>query len=152
MAADPLRLAVHLGRMIGLLALSILGAFVDCQLDSGANAPCRRHVAWQHSSEETRGLSSSDGADASINRTPAGAEDATQRIDGTRRGQPRISKTRCAMITCEPQCNLKGIRDPNGDLVYRTPASPFYGPTNPDRLFCSEAEAVTAGYQLEKQS
>ena len=72
------------------------------------------------------------------------------RIGGTR-GQPRVSKTRCAFVGCGPQCNIKGTRDAQGDLVYRTPESPEYAQANADRMFCSRAEAKEAGYREEQQ-
>lgn len=70
---------------------------------------------------------------------------------GANRGQPRVSRTRCAFVGCEPQCNIKGTRDAQGDLVYRTPASPEYTQGNAERMFCSRADAKEAGYREEHQ-
>lgn len=70
---------------------------------------------------------------------------------GETRGQPRVSKTRCAFVGCEPECTIKGTRDAQGDLVYRTPASPEYAQANVERMFCSRADAKEAGYREEKQ-
>lgn len=73
------------------------------------------------------------------------------RIAGQTRGQPRVSKTRCAFVGCEPQCNIKGTRNAQGDLVYRTPGSPEYAQANVERMFCSRADAQEAGYREERQ-
>lgn len=66
------------------------------------------------------------------------------------RGKPRVSKTRCAFLGCEPQCNIKGTRDVRGDLVYLTPASPIYSQANAEKMFCSRADAKEAGYREEQ--
>lgn len=65
------------------------------------------------------------------------------------RGIPRISKTRCALIGCEPQCSIKGARDTQGNLVYRTLASPAYGQVTAEKMFCTRADAEAAGYRAE---
>ncbi|OBV12127.1 hypothetical protein [Erythrobacter dokdonensis] len=70
---------------------------------------------------------------------------------GATRGKPRVSKTRCAIVGCETQCNIKGTRDAQGGLVYRTPASPEYARANAERMFCSRADAKEAGYLEEQQ-
>lgn len=67
------------------------------------------------------------------------------------RGRPRISKTRCALVGCEPQCNIKGTRDAQGGLIFRTPANPGYRETTGDKVFCSRADAKAAGYREEGQ-
>lgn len=67
------------------------------------------------------------------------------------RRRPRISKTRCAMSGCEPQCNIKGIRNTRGDWVYLVPSSPKYAQVDAERFFCSQMDAKNAGYR-ETQS
>lgn len=81
--------------------------------------------------------------------------DTTATVDTARtastRGKPRVSKTRCAIVGCESQCDIKGTRDVQGDLIYRTPASPQYARANAERMFCSRADAKEAGYREEQQ-
>ena len=67
------------------------------------------------------------------------------------RGKPRVSKTRCAIVGCGPQCDIKGLRDAQGTLIFRTPANPEYARANADRMFCSRADAKEAGYREEQQ-
>lgn len=89
---------------------------------------------------ESAAASSSVGATATID--PAKQSET--------RGKPRVSRTRCAFVGCEPQCNIKGTRDARGDLVYLTPASPVYSQANAEKMFCSRADAKEAGYREEQ--
>lgn len=81
-------------------------------------------------------------ANAAIDATSAAADG---RLVGTR-ASPRVSNTRCAFVACAPQCNIKGLRDPQRGLIYRTPANPEYTLTRGEKMFCSRAEATAAGY------
>lgn len=83
------------------------------------------------------------GVTPTTDRTPTIADG---RVSGSG-AVPRVSKTRCAFVTCEPQCNIKGIRDPQRGLIYRTPADPEYSQTHSEKVFCSSAEAAAAGYR-----
>lgn len=67
------------------------------------------------------------------------------------RGKPRVSKTRCAVVGCGSQCDIKGLRDAQGTLIYRTPANPAYARANAERMFCSRADVKEAGYREEQQ-
>lgn len=64
-----------------------------------------------------------------------------------RRGQARISNTRCALVTCKNSCDIKGARDQGGRLVFFTPMNPSYNRVHAERVFCSISEARAAGYQ-----
>lgn len=81
-------------------------------------------------------------ASATIDAKSAAAD---SRVSATR-ASPRVSKTRCAFVACAPQCNIKGMRDPQRGLIYRTPANPEYTLTRSEKMFCSRAEAIAAGY------
>ena len=87
--------------------------------------------------------------DISSNRSTV--SDVDPQGAGEVRRRPRISKTRCAMSGCEQQCNIKGIRNTQGDWVYLVPSSPEYARTDAERLFCSQMDAKNAGYR-ETQS
>lgn len=45
-------------------------------------------------------------------------------------------------------CNIKGNRNRKGQWIYHLPGMPYYDQTRPEEIFCSEAEAVAAGYRL----
>ncbi|MCL9983684.1 MAG: hypothetical protein NBV60_11070 [Erythrobacter sp.] len=66
-------------------------------------------------------------------------------------GRPRVSQTRCAIIGCASQCEIKGTRDARGALVYRTPVSPLYSESTAEKIFCSRADAEAAGYRQPGQ-
>jgi hypothetical protein len=89
--------------------------------------------------------------DEAANRETSSAMTVGITESGERRGQPRISQTRCALVICGMQCDIKGSREANGELIYRTPTSPHYKPAAAERIFCSQADAKAAGYRAEKQ-
>ncbi|WP_440604594.1 thermonuclease family protein [Bacillus sp. GB_SG_008] len=44
-------------------------------------------------------------------------------------------------------CNIKGNKNSKGEKIYHMPGQQFYDKTNPEEMFCSEAEAKAAGYR-----
>lgn len=57
-----------------------------------------------------------------------------------RRAAPRVHET-------DGLCRIKGNRNRRGQWIYHLPGMPYYDATNPEELFCSEAEAQAAGYR-----
>lgn len=47
-------------------------------------------------------------------------------------------------------CTIKGNINAKGEKIYHTTASPNYKSTQPEAWFCTEAEAVAAGYRAPK--
>ncbi len=86
-----------------------------------------------------------------MNPNRSTVSDVDPQGEGEVRRRPRISKTRCAMSGCEPQCNIKGIKNTQGNWVYLVPSSPEYARTDAERLFCGQMDAKNAGYR-ETQS
>lgn len=103
-------------------------------------------------SDQTAGLAGQPG-DA-----VAGAQQASLDLAGAvpgtaapARGRPRVSQTRCAIVGCASQCEIKGTRDARGAPVYRTPLSPLYSESKAEKMFCSRADAEAAGYRQPGQ-
>ncbi|MDM5152823.1 hypothetical protein QUF88_02440 [Bacillus sp. DX1.1] len=48
-------------------------------------------------------------------------------------------------------CNIKGNRNSKGEKIYHMPGQQFYDKTNPEEMFCSEADAKAAGYRASKR-
>lgn len=46
---------------------------------------------------------------------------------------------------------IKGNHSSNGELIYHVPGAQFYEKTNPEEMFCTEEEAVAAGYRKSKR-
>jgi hypothetical protein len=44
-------------------------------------------------------------------------------------------------------CNIKGNRNRKGQWIYHVPGMPYYDQTRPEEIFCTEAEALAAGYR-----
>lgn len=59
---------------------------------------------------------------------------------------------------CEPErvyrnefgCAIKGNRSRRGEWIYHLPGRPYYDRTRPEELFCTESEALAAGYRRSK--
>ena len=94
------------------------------------------------------GAALTDTAGTVAAREPAEAGAASSSpVQRTRRVQPRVSSTRCAFVTCTPECRIKGSRNARGEQVYRRPESPEYEQSRTDALFCSAEAARAAGYK-----
>lgn len=47
----------------------------------------------------------------------------------------------------EATCTIKGNINRSGERIYHMPTDPYYGRTNAEATFCSEAEAQAAGFR-----
>lgn len=47
-------------------------------------------------------------------------------------------------------CAIKGNHSRRGVWIYHMPGMPYYAQTVPERLFCTEAEAIAAGYRKSR--
>ena len=47
-------------------------------------------------------------------------------------------------------CDIKGNRSRRGDWIYHLPGMQYYEQTRPEEIFCSEADAIAAGYRRLK--
>tara|TARA_R100001129_G_scaffold185623_1_gene174405 strand:- start:1236 stop:1910 length:675 start_codon:yes stop_codon:yes gene_type:complete len=47
-------------------------------------------------------------------------------------------------------CDIKGNRSRRGDWIYHLPGMQYYEQTRPEEIFCSEADAIAAGYRRSK--
>lgn len=48
-------------------------------------------------------------------------------------------------------CAIKGNRSIRGDWIYHLPGMRYYDSTRPEELFCTESDAVSAGYRRSKE-
>ena len=66
--------------------------------------------------------------------------------------RPAIAQrlTRRPSNTASHGCAIKGNRSRRGDWIYHLPGMQYYDQTRPEALFCSEAEAIAAGYRRSK--
>lgn len=49
-----------------------------------------------------------------------------------------------------PGCLIKGNRNRRGEWIYHLPGMPYYEQTRAEEMFCTEAQAQTAGYRRAK--
>ena len=63
--------------------------------------------------------------------------------------QPAPGKARSSdwSARAASNCNIKGNRNRKGQWIYHVPGMPYYDQTRPEEIFCTEAEALQAGYR-----
>jgi hypothetical protein len=59
----------------------------------------------------------------------------------------RAPRRSAAMVPPPTSCTIKGNRNLKGQWIYHLPGMPYYGVTRAEEMFCTEAEARTAGYR-----
>lgn len=47
-------------------------------------------------------------------------------------------------------CTIKGNKNSRGEKIYHMPGQQFYDKTKAEEMFCSEADAKSAGYRASK--
>jgi endonuclease YncB( thermonuclease family) len=65
---------------------------------------------------------------------------ATTRSQSARRATPRTARG----------CAIKGNHSRRGEWIYHLPGMPYYDQTRPEAIFCTEAQALAAGYRRAK--
>lgn len=67
--------------------------------------------------------------------------------------EPTSSRpTRASASASAPDynCMIKGNRNRRGEWIYHLPGMPYYNETRPEELFCTEAQALAAGYRRSR--
>lgn len=64
------------------------------------------------------------------------------------RGQP--SQRQAASNVSNGACAIKGNRSSRGDWIYHLPGMRYYAETQAEEVFCTEAEALAAGYRRSR--
>jgi endonuclease YncB( thermonuclease family) len=62
----------------------------------------------------------------------------------------RVSRRAAASQTTSSSCLIKGNRNRRGEWIYHLPGKPYYNETRAEQVFCSEADAIAAGYRRSK--
>nr|WP_247714406.1 thermonuclease family protein [Qipengyuania aerophila] len=58
-----------------------------------------------------------------------------------------VAPARSTMRRSNSACDIKGNRSRRGDWIYHLPGMQYYEQTRPEEIFCSESEAIAAGYR-----
>ena len=76
---------------------------------------------------------------------PAAREEAPSSAEAETRAAPapRTYRNRFG-------CAIKGNRSRRGEWIYHLPGRPYYDETRPEELFCTEEDAIRAGYRRSK--
>ena len=66
------------------------------------------------------------------------------------RGPATVAPARRTKNHSSSACDIKGNRSRRGDWIYHLPGMQYYEKTRPEEIFCSEADAIAAGYRRSK--
>lgn len=61
--------------------------------------------------------------------------------------QPRNTEVSVAPVARVAGCTIKGNRNRRGEWIYHMPGMPYYDVTRAEEFFCTEQQAVAAGYR-----
>lgn len=71
----------------------------------------------------------------------------TARLTPQRASQPGTARRYTSAVGCA----IKGNHSRYGDMIYHLPGQKYYAVTRPEALFCSEREAMAAGFRRSKE-
>jgi endonuclease YncB( thermonuclease family) len=128
---------------------------VNRQMVSNGYAIAYRHYSLEYVSAENSAKAAKRGMWSGTFELPSDVRHAAEeraampaQSGALRSGLPAVSSLRSS-----PQpsgnCVIKGNRGSNG-WIYHVPGMPFYERTKAEEIFCSEREAVAAGYRRAK--
>ncbi|MEE4316373.1 MAG: thermonuclease family protein [Erythrobacter sp.] len=133
------------GRLLAVCRVA--GVDLNRMMVAGGWATAFRRYSEDYVAEEMRARAAKTGLWASNFMAPedyrrtADAEEAPKRARETARPAPVQKHSACA---------IKGNRSRRGDWIYHLPGMPYYNETRAEEMFCSEAEAVAAGYRKSR--
>lgn len=119
---------------------------VNRQMVATGHATAYRHYSADYVPDEERAKAAKLGVWAGMFQDPrAYRRDQKEAL----REPARRNDQRVAAPQAVSGCVIKGNRGSNG-WIYHLPDMPYYGRTNAEEMFCSEAEAEAAGYRRAK--
>jgi len=133
------------GRLLAVC--HVAGAELNRVMVAGGWATAFRRYSSDYVADEMRARAAKAGLWSSNFIAPEDyrrAEDAQ-----TARQRPRQT-TRQSPAPALSGCVIKGNRSRRGDWIYHLPGMPYYNETRAEEMFCSEAEAVAAGYRKSR--
>ena len=154
----------HLRQLIGTAQVECRGSEVDvyarllavCSVGSvelnramvaQGWATAFRRYSDAYAADETRARASKLGLWASSFIPP---EDYRRAGDQKAESQSRPRAAPTVRQANTSTCAIKGNRNRRGEWIYHLPGRPYYAQTRAEEMFCTEAEAVAAGYRKSK--
>ncbi len=133
------------GRLLAIC--TVAGVDLNQMMVADGWATAFRRYSEAYSADETRARAGKLGLWSSSFEAP-GDYRAEERQAGTTRaaGAP----ARIAAPTNTSGCTIKGNRNRRGEWIYHLPGMPHYDQTRAEEMFCSEAQAQSAGYRRSK--
>lgn len=120
---------------------------INRQMVATGYAIAYRHYSLDYVSAENSAKAGKRGLWSGTFEMPSDVRRATEetRPAPSRR---RAGKAPAVQSIAQPTsgCSIKGNRGSNG-WIYHLPGMPFYGRTNAEEMFCSERDALNAGYR-----
>lgn len=136
------------GRLIA--SCSIGQADIARELVAAGWATAFRQYSEQYVAEETHAKASRLGIWSSTFDLPEDFRrvergELAQTTTGTTRAPPKPNRQK--VWSRDGLCLIKGNRNRRGQWIYHLPGMPYYDQTRAEDIFCTEAQAQTAGYR-----
>lgn len=133
------------GRLLAVCRIA--GVDINQAMVAGGWATAFRRYSEDYVGEEMRARAAKTGLWGSNFMAPEDyrrAEDAASAPRSTRQS------VRAAPAPSRSACAIKGNRNRRGEWIYHLPGRPYYNETRAEEMFCSEAEAMAAGYRRSR--
>ena len=126
---------------------------VNRQIVSNGYAIAYRRYSLDYVSAEASAKAAKRGIWAGTFEMPSDVRHAAEeqpakpaRSKSARSSTPTVSSLRSSDQP-SGNCVIKGNRNSRGEWIYHMPGMPYYARTNPEEMFCTEAQAKAAGYR-----
>lgn len=132
------------GRLLAVCTIS--GVSLNQTMVAEGWATAFRRYSQDYVADETRARASKLGLWSSSFMSPEDyrmAEDAAAPPE-------RAPRAQAASRAAPTPCAIKGNRSRRGDWIYHLPGRPYYAETQAEEMFCTEAEAIAAGYRKSR--
>lgn len=133
------------GRLLAVCRVA--GVDINRTMVAGGWATAFRRYSEDYVADETRARAARLGLWGSNFMAPEDYRRAEDAGDTRQRPRPAL---RSAPSRSLSGCVIKGNRSRRGDWIYHLPGMPYYNETRAEEMFCSEAEAVAAGYRKSR--
>jgi endonuclease YncB( thermonuclease family) len=131
---------------------TVAGVDLNQTLVAQGWATAFRRYSNNYVADETRARASKLGLWASTFVSPEEFRAAQQQASAPPARQTRAAprQTRAASQAASSGCLIKGNHSRYGDWIYHLPGTKYYAQTRAEQMFCSEAEAIAAGYRASR--
>lgn len=110
-------------------------------------ATAYREYSTDYVAAETRARAAKLGIWSGTFEAPGAYRREVRQVRRSFHPRPVRSAGGVSALAGQSGCVIKGNQNRRGQWIYHVPGMPYYEQTRPEQLFCSEADALAAGYR-----